>query len=190
MMKPILVSRRSEADAGSARIVMLVLVSFLLGVAVTVFWFHHAANKAGAAASETVSQPPAPAQEQVGVPAPPAAPAPVSPAANPQPTDPAIIEEVKKAVPNFASISLQDGEQILRACALKQFADTTAETDDEIKRAQQQLQDARNSGSAVDQQAAMKHVQDTQAAAAEKLKQIAANLQAQLAALKSMKNQQ
>lgn len=183
-------SRRVEA--GSTRTVILILVSFFLGVAVTAFWFRHGpTGNAGTAVSGPVTETtaPAPAPEAVGIPAP--APAPVTaPPAMPRPTDPAIIDEVKKAIPNFASISLADGEQILREAALKEFADATAETDDQIRAAQQQLQNAQNKGSAADQQAAMKRVQDTQAAATEKLRAIAANLQNQITALKSLKNQQ
>jgi type IV secretory pathway VirB10-like protein len=190
-MKPILAikhfagnSRRSEP--GSTRIVILALVSFLAGVGITVFWFHHAAATNGGTASQIASETPAPAPESVGVPAPPAA-TPQPPPAPVQPTDPAVIEQVKKEVPDYATASLDAATQTLRAAALKAFADATAEADSEIKAAQQQLQDAQNTGSAADQQAAMKRVQDAQSAAAEKLKQIAADLQNQIAALKILK---
>ena len=188
-MKP----KSQHAEAGSARIVMLALISFLLGVAFTAFWFHHApAGNTGTAvyqtASETATPPPPP--EPVGLPAPAPAPVPAPVPANPQPSDPAVIEQVKKAVPNFASISLDEGEQILRAAALKDFALAEAASDDQLTRARQQLQNAQNSGSPADQQAAMKNVQDTQTAAAEKLKQIAATLQDQITALKSLKSGQ
>ena len=179
-MKP----KPNNVESGSARMVTLALVSFLAGIAVTALWFHHMAVPAGNGNTGTpVSQTTPP--EAIGLPPAPT-PTPAPPPAKPQPTDPAVIAQVKKTVPNFASISLDDGEQALRIAALKEFADATVETDAQIKTAQQQLQDAQNNGSA-DQQAAMKHVQDTQTAAAEKLKQIAANLQVQIEALKSLK---
>ena len=103
--------------------------------------------------------------------------------------DPAVIEEVKKLVPDFASLSLGDGENILRSAALKDFAASAAQMDAQIKAARQQLQEAQNGQSADEQQAAMKNVQDAQLAATEKLKDIAARLQAQIAALKSLKSQ-
>lgn len=124
----------------------------------------------------------------MGIPAPPPAPAP-PPMANPPPIDPAVIGEVKKAVPNFADISLDDGEKVLQAAAMKDFGTAVQQMNDEVQAARQQLQNAQNSQSAADQQAAMKRVQDAQAAGAEKLKQIAAHLQDQIAALKSLKNQ-
>jgi hypothetical protein len=182
--------KAADSQGGSIRIVMAILVSFLLGVAVTAFWFHHAAINAAAAARQSVAQtaiPPS-TSEPVGVPAPVPTPAATPQPANPQSVNPAVIEQVKETVPNYASISLNDAEQILRETALKEFADATTESDDAVKRAQQQLEDAQHSGSAADQQAAMKHLQDTQAAAADKLKQIAANLQQKIAALKSLKN--
>ncbi|HEV2327191.1 MAG TPA: hypothetical protein VGY56_00200 [Verrucomicrobiae bacterium] len=175
-----------STEAGSARIVVLALISFLLGVAVTAFWFHHAAPSAPATVAQTTAPPPAP--ESVGIPAPAPAPTATPQSATPEAVDPAVIEQVKKAVPNYASVSLEEAEQILRQAALKAFADATSETDAQMKTAQQQLQNAQSNGSEADQQAAMKHVQDTQAAATEKLKQIAANLQAQISALKSLKN--
>lgn len=169
-------ARRGER--GAARTVLLALISFLLGVGVTAWWFHRAGN-----AAEAVSQ--TPAAERIGLPAPP----PPAPAAIPQPQDPAVIAEVKAVVPNFDSLSLEDGENILRAKALKDFAAAAAQTDAQIKAAEQQLQDAQNGQSAAEQQAAMKHVQDTQLAGLEKLKDMAAQLQAQISALKSLKNQ-
>ena len=170
-------------EQGSARIVLVTLVSFCLGVGVTALWFHRVpAGNANAANAETA------APEQVGMPAPPPAPAPV--VTQPQPIDPAVMQEVKQQVPNFATISLEDGEQILRTAALKAFADASAETDDQMNAARQKLQDAQNNGSAADQQSAMKHVQDVQAAGADKLKEIAARLQAQITALKNLKDQQ
>jgi hypothetical protein len=173
------------AEEGSVRAVLLALVSFSLGVAVTAFWFHRpAGGNATSAVSQTGVPPPV-----VG---PPPAPAPVAlaPAAKPQPPDPAVIAEVKKLVPNFASISLEEGENILRAAALKEFAGAAGQTDARIKAAQQQLQAVQNGQSAEEQQNAMKNVQDAQLAGLEKLKDIAARLQAQIAALKSLKNQQ
>lgn len=172
-----------NSEQGSIRIVMLALVSFFLGIGVAAFWFHRpVANNA--AASEAPG--PAAPREQVGIPAPPPAPAPV--VSHPQPIDPAIVQDVKEQVPDYASVSLEDGEQALRAAALREFAAANAATDDQIKTAQQQLQDAQNSGSASEQQAAMKHVQDMQMAGAEKLKGIATKLQDEIAALKSLKS--
>jgi hypothetical protein len=101
----------------------------------------------------------------------------------------AAVEAVKKQVPDYASISLEDGENILRAEALKEFQAAAAQMNEQMTTAQQRLQDAQNSQSVADQQAAMKNVQDLQLTGANKLKEIAANLQAQIAALQSLKNQ-
>jgi hypothetical protein len=165
------------------RTAALVLVSFVLGVAATACWFHLAgkrnfenpvfqtAGQPGAAAANA----PSPAQ---------------TPVASQPPISPAAIEEVKKAVPNFASVSVEDGEKILRTAALKEFSAAAREMDDQVKKAQQQLLQAESGQSAAEQQAAIKRVQKTQAAATEKLQQVAARLDAQIAALKSLKNQQ
>lgn len=185
-------NNRPGAEHGSARIILLMLVAFFLGVAVTALWFHRPAGGNAESAAPPPVEPaaaPAPMVSTPSVPPPASAPTPTPEVANPPPVDPAVAEEVKKLVPNYASISLEEGEGILRAAALKDFATAETETDAQIKTAQQQLQDAQNGQSADDQQAAMKQVQDTQLAAAGKLKEIAGRLQAQIAALKSLKNQ-
>jgi type IV secretory pathway VirB10-like protein len=179
-------NKTQTRERASIRIVFLALVSFFLGVAATVFWFHLAAKRdAENPGFPTSSQPSA------GQPAAPtiSAQSPTQPAiANPPPIDPAAIEEVKRAIPNFASISLEDGQAILRQAALKEFTAAAKEMDAQVQDAQQQLSEAQNGQSEDQQQAAMKHLQQTQAAQAQKLQQIAARLQAQIAALKKLKN--
>ena len=87
-------------------------------------------------------------------------------------------------------MSLDEGKKILRADALKEFEAAAKEGSAQLEAAEQQLKDARDSQSAEAQQSAMKHLQETQAAGADKLKQIAARFQEQVAALESLKNQQ
>ena len=62
-----------------------------------------------------------------------------------------------------------------------------AEMEKQIQAAQQQLADAQNSRPEAEQQAAMKHLQQVQLDQAEKLKAIAARLQAQISAFQQMK---
>jgi hypothetical protein len=171
-------------ERASVRIVLLTLISFLLGVAATAFWFHLAAKRnAENPTSPTITQS---SSEQTAV-----------PGGNTQssvamelPVDPAAMAEVKSAIPNFASISVDDGTRILRQAALNDFAAAAKEMDAQVKKAQQKLSEAENGQSAAEQQAAMKQLQQTQTAATEKLQQIAARLQAQIAALKKLKSEQ
>jgi hypothetical protein len=176
-------STKKLKQMASVRTVLLVLVSFSMGVAATALWFHRPGNSSS---GNPISQ--IPEDSAVGRPGPPSQTPP--PVTRPQPVDPAIIEEVKKSVPNYESISLDDGENILRAAALKDFAAAAKEMDDQVAAAQQRLQDTQSGQSANEQQTAMKHLQETQAAEAEKLKEVAMRLNAQIAALKSLKNQQ
>jgi hypothetical protein len=174
---------KKPKQKGSVRIVMLVLVSFFAGAAATAFWFHRPGNSSPGNPVSWV-----PDESAVGRPAPP--PQIPQTVVSPQPMDPAMIEEVKQTVPNYESISLDDGENILRAAALKDFAAAAKEMDDQVAAAQQQLQATQSGQSADQQQTAMKHLQETQAAEAEKLKEVAARLQTQIATLKSLKTQQ
>lgn len=169
-------------QAASARLVLLTLVSFLAGVAATALWFERPANHQLASSALRL-----PDESTVGWPAPPPPALPTP--ANPLPMDPGIAAEVTQSVPNFASISLKDGEGILRAAALQEFAAASKAMDEQVSAAQQQLQAARDSLSPDAQQQAMNHLQETQAAAAEKLKAIAARLQARIAVLKTLKAQ-
>lgn len=167
------------------RIPILPLISFLLGVWVTVLWFQfgpdrHVEKSNSQASSAQMNSTPASEQpinqNQPSRPYVPSHP----------PVDSTIIEKVRQAIPNYASVSLADGIQILREAALKQFTAASKDTDARVKQARQQVIQAQKE-SAADLAAARKHLQEVQLAAAEKLQQIAAELQTQIAALKQLK---
>ncbi len=104
-------------------------------------------------------------------------------------TDAAVIEEVNRAIPNLASVPLEEGTRILRESALDEFKAAANALAAQVGAAQQRLGEAQKGGSEAEQQAAMKQLQQSQAEQAEKLKQIAARLQARVAALKQLKGQ-
>ena len=177
-------TKSDQPPSTSLHSLVLATIAFLLGIAATSLWFHYhrpVVETNGPAAA-------IPAQtESVGMPV---AGVPASarpPVANSAPVTPAAIAAVKQAVPNFATVPLADGENILRTAAMKEFSATTKAMNAQLQTAQQQLLDAQNGQSTAAQQAAMKQVQETQAAAAAKLQQIAAQLSAQIAALESLK---
>ena len=195
-IKNTILNTERRAEEASIRVILLALISFFLGVAITAFWFHNQSSNNPPMAASTQPSAVSSTNQMAEISASPALPtvnpAPPAPSTPPpvvsQPQiDPATIAEVKEAITNFDTVSEQDGENILRAKALQDFSAAAAQMDAEIKAAQQQLLDAQNGKSAVDPQAAMKHVQDTQLAASEKLKDITAHLQAEIAALRSLK---
>jgi len=169
-------------ERAQARIIILALVSFSLGVAATAFWFHFAANRhAENLSSQTKDQP---ATEQpINETAPARSFIPSHPL-----VDAATIAAVKQAVPDYASLSLEDGTQILRAAALKQFAMAAKDMDVRVRQAEERLGEAENGQIAAEQQAALTNLRETQAAQTGKLQEITAQLQAQIAALKQLKN--
>jgi hypothetical protein len=169
-------------ERARASIIVLMLVSFLLGVAVTASWFHYAASRPAENSSSQTNDQPA-TEQPINETAPAQSFVPSQP-----PVDAATIAAVKQAVPNYASVSLEDGTQVLRAAALKQFAAAANEMDAQVKQAQEELVQAENGQSPAGQPAALKHLQQTQVKQTEKLQQIAAQLQAQIAALKQLKN--
>ncbi|HKI69624.1 MAG TPA: Gldg family protein [Verrucomicrobiae bacterium] len=98
-----------------------------------------------------------------------------------------VVAEIKKTIPNLNSVSIAQGAEMLREAALADFAAAANQMEAQVKEAQQQLAQARKSGSAAEQQAAMKNLQQIQAAQADKIKVIAARLQDQIAALHQLK---
>jgi hypothetical protein len=103
------------------------------------------------------------------------------------PPSPAITEEVKRIVPNYNSMSLEEGMRMLRETALKQFKDAAADQQKQLQEAEQALTQAQSTGSAAEQQAAMKRLQQLQSEQTERLKQIAVDSQAQIDTLRRLK---
>lgn len=112
---------------------------------------------------------------------------PASSSANSSATDSTSIDDLKHAIPNLASVSVTEGTQLLRQEALQNFKTAAAEMEVQVKEAQQRLIEAQNGKSEAAQRAAMKHFQQVQAEQAEKLRQIAARLQSQIATLEQIK---
>jgi hypothetical protein len=103
------------------------------------------------------------------------------------PVSPETTNEILRLIPDVNGTSLEDGTRILRQAALREFTDAGAEMEKQIQVAQQQVADAQNGRSGAEQQAAMKHLQQVQLDQAEKVKAIAAQLQAQISAFEQMK---
>jgi len=178
------------SQQGRASVVLLVAVSFALGITVGVFSIRRTdrgaisadresgGNQAGTLSVETNAT-----VKPLTSPAKAAAP----PFASAAAFDAADIEEVRRAVPNFTALSLEEGTRVLRQKALEEFSTVAREMESQVKEAQQRLGEAQRGNSGAEQQAAMKHLQQVQAEQAEKLKAIAARAQARIAALESLK---
>jgi len=184
--KAISAQKPRPGERAQVRIVVLALGSFLLGVAVTVFCFHVAFHRPAENLSSPVNVASSVSQPAGTV-------ASANPPAQPYvpshpPVDAATIEAVKRAVPNYASVSLADGTQVLRAAALKQFAVVAKEMDVRVRQAEERLSEAENGQIAAEQQAALTNLRQTQAEQTGKLQEITAQLQAQIAALTQLKN--
>ncbi len=106
-----------------------------------------------------------------------------------RPASSAVIAQVKSTIPNLDSVSIEQGAEMLREAAVREFATAANQMEAQVKEAQQRLVQAQNSKSEEEQQAAMKNLQQVQAEQADKLKQIAARLQDQIATLKQLKQQ-
>ena len=105
------------------------------------------------------------------------------------PPDPAVLEEVRRTLPDLASVSIEEGTRRLREKARVAFAAATGEMETRVKEAQQRIIEAQNSGSETATQAAVQELQRLQAEHMEKLKKIAAQAHAQVVALEQIKKQ-
>ncbi len=114
----------------------------------------------------------------------PASAAPVTTATTP---DAATIEQVKRAITNLSTVSVEEGTRILREASLNEIKATLADSDKRIQQVQQRLVQAQQNGTPEEQQAALKELQQLQAQQAANIRQIAARTQAQIEALKQIK---
>ena len=153
---------------------ILALVFFLMGVAVSALWFSR--------------KPSANAASQTDVTHAPARSANVNPQPQPAPqTDLAALDAVKRSIPNLNSASLEEGTQILREAAVAEFQHTVQELQARLKKAEQNFIQGQNNRSDEQQRNATKQLQELQVEQLEKLKQIAAKSQAQIETLRQLK---
>ena len=101
--------------------------------------------------------------------------------------DAAAFEEVKRSLPNFDSVSVEDAREILRERARKELKEASAEMQPQIQGAQQRFREAQAAKSEAGQKAAKKQLQQAQAAQVDLLKEIAARLQAEITAVERLK---
>ncbi len=103
------------------------------------------------------------------------------------PPNPAAIEDVKRLIPNIASVSQQQGKEILRKAALDQFTAVVKATNAKVNEAQRKLAEAQVGKSKAEIQAALKQLQQARAEQNEELQQVAAKTQADMRALERIK---
>lgn len=111
----------------------------------------------------------------------------VSPVAGALPVDPAILAQVKRQLPNFASVSLEEGSQILREAALKDLQAALSRTEDQLKEAEQRVARMEEAKSETGKQEALKDLQRLQAEQAAKLSEFTTRSSAQIEALRQLK---
>jgi ABC-type uncharacterized transport system len=107
--------------------------------------------------------------------------------ANTPPATLAATEEVKRTIPNLASVSTEEATRVLRAAALKEFKETVTAMEVQMAKAQQSLDQVQHGGSAAEQEAARTRLQQIQSEQTETLRQIAARSAAQIEALRQLK---
>lgn len=102
------------------------------------------------------------------------------------PVNPAISEELLRTIPDLESRSFDDAAKLLREGALAEFKAAVQEMQSKVQETQNELA-AQSNAPDVDQQAAVKHLQQVQAEQSKKLSEITARLQARLQVLERLK---
>jgi hypothetical protein len=121
----------------------------------------------------------------------PEAPAPATPATTSPvaavPPDPAIVAEVKRELPDFASVSLAEGSQVLRRAALRDLQAALSQIEPQLKEAEQQVARMEEAKSETGKQTALKELQRLQAAQAAKLSEFTTRSSAQIEVLQQLR---
>lgn len=117
-----------------------------------------------------------------------AAAAPPPPAPEVAQPSPELIASINRLIPDVNAVSSRQADQIFHAEFLKQCSEVGAEVAAQIKLAQQQLLAAQAGGDGAALAAAQKNLAQVQLQQAEKIKDIAAQLQTRLAVFERMKS--
>lgn len=97
------------------------------------------------------------------------------------------IAAINRLIPDVNAVSIEQAGQIFSAEYLKQSGEVGAEMEAQVNAAAQQVVQAQTSGSPTDLEAAQKKLAQAQMAQGQKLRGLAAQLQAQLAVFQQMK---
>jgi hypothetical protein len=174
--------QRGIGEQAQARIILLALVFFLMGLAVSALWFSRkpsaeAASQTALSGNTTSDVTHALARS-------------VNVSPQPQPalqTDLAALDTVKRAISNVNSASLEQGTRILRQAAVAEFRQTVQELQARQKTAEQNFIRGQNNRSDEEQKTATKQLQELQAEQMEELKQIAAKSKVQIETFQQLK---
>ena len=101
--------------------------------------------------------------------------------------DRALIEQIQGEVPNLASLSLEEAIRAVRENSVKAFTETVSKMNELVQEATADYVKAQKQGSTADQQEALKKLQAVQATETEMLKQVAAESQLRIEAVKKLK---
>ena len=170
------VNNERNRQNASARVLVLVLVSFVAGLSISALWFSHQApaqSMLQPVPPVSVERPVVQASSQVAV-------ATVPPV---HVVDPSTIEAVKRALPDLDKTTEEMGKVILRKAAVVEFEKAARAFREEQKKIEEELRQLPEK----EQKFAATRLLDMQTEQAAKLKQIAANSKAQIEVFQELK---
>lgn len=180
-------ARRRWDDRASTRTVVLLPAALVVGFLAGTLW-HSRQSPPGPASAESPA-PIGPSDPPTAVPSPALdASADVRPPAPPA-IEPEAAAAVRRLIANPGAVSMEEGKRVLTEAALTDFKAAVDDMEAQLRKAEERFSQAQSSGSETEQQAARKQLQQIRADQAERSKQIAQRLQAQLTALERLKAQ-
>jgi len=174
------VKRRGNHAQAAIRTVIVAALCLGIGFGLGGLW-HSRRVQRGGVSTEAANEAAVNTEAQA-----PATPATVSPVAA-APPDPAIVAEVKRQIPNFATVPLEEGSQILRAAALRDLQAALSQMQPQLKEAEQRVARMEEAKSETEKQTALKDLQRLQAAQAAKLNELTTRSSSQIEVLRQLK---
>jgi len=111
----------------------------------------------------------------------------VGPALDDTGPDAAVVERVRRAIPDLASVSLEEGKQILREAALDEIRATVREMERQVQDAEQRFQRAQAANAASEQEAALKQIRQLKSDEMDQFRKIAVRVQSEITAFERLK---
>ena len=111
----------------------------------------------------------------------------VKTSASPAKEDRVLVEQIQSEIPNLASLSLEEAIRVVRENSVKVFTETVARMNELVQEATTDYVKAQKEGTTADQQEALKKLQAVQATETEMLKQVAAESQLRIEAVRKLK---
>ena len=183
--------QRKIGEQAQARTLLLVLVCLFLGLAAGTYWYYRATNRnlttvgeTGSSLSESTKAVLKTNRNLTAV-----GEARSSLSESTTQTNAVVVEEIRRMIPNFDTVSLSEGKELLHAATMKELSETDEETQRRLQEAIQRVVEVQSRDGSVEEfQAAAKQLKQAHNDRPEKHKQVLARGEAQIQVWEQIKS--